>query len=635
MSAILGFAGNTPQPVSLRRLRRQLQLLEHSGLEDQGILLQKGSELSLFPGKPHADTPDASNTAAPDSNAATTMLSGCRFRPEFRCASLPAEGADKQAFLAFDGHLDNEPEIRRELQVLGHDLRNGSQLDVLLVALSHWGSDSLSRLTGTFAIAFLNLRSRRLLLARDSYGTRPLYFAHRSGWGIYFASRIQALREAFSMGTRVNRASLFRYLAYNCMDHAPETFFEGIDQVPVGHCLEVPLDKPEQFSTIDYRRPLRAHVNFKPEAATETIREMVIRSVASQVAGQNAVGAALSGGFDSSFVTAAFGYTQPLEQLRLYTCVPTTKSGPFSRSEERWAVLAAEGLKRPLDRIRVTSGDLAANFEPIIRLQEEPFSSPVVFAQWQLFRAAQSDGVRLMLSGQGGDTIFKVSNEQILLALIEHLRRGRLRSAAAFVRAVDQIPGGGIARLAASAAKMGMPEAAQVIRKRLRRLRTPDWLKQDWFGLNSASMQDRQGFPMLRFEHLNSTACFILNRMPLLTTEIHDFISSVSPGLLVTADQPIKSLECAAMRGMVPDAILSRKERAGFPVPVTEWLDELVPWVDSYIAEVEGFPFLLGNRVRQIWQRIRINNNSVPAAFLIWRWVFLAGWLRFCGVRLN
>jgi hypothetical protein len=240
-----------------------------------------------------------------------------------------------------------------------------------------------------------------------------------------------------------------------------------------------------------------------------------------------------------------------------------------------------------------------------------------------------------MLSGQGGDTIFKVSNEQILLALIEHFRRGGLRSAAAFARAVGQMPGGGIARLAAAAARTRMPEAAQVIRKRLRRMRSPDWLNQDWFGLDAASMQDRQGFPMLRFEHLNSTACSILNRMPLLTTEIHDFISSLSPGLLVTAEQPIKSLECAALRGMVPDAILSRKERAGFPVPVTEWLDELTPWVDSYLVEVAGFPFLLGNRVRQIWQRIRVNNNSVPAAFLIWRWVFLAGWLRYCAVRTN
>jgi asparagine synthase (glutamine-hydrolysing) len=614
-------------PVSLERLWRPFGPLGGRQFEGQGVLLHKGSEVSLFPRRPPFDCPDA--LTSPDT--ATAMLFGCQVGSDFRRA---VEGTDQRGLLAFDGHLDNEPEIRRELQGLGHDLRNSPQLDVLFVALSRWGSDSLSRLDGTFAITFLDLRNRRLILARDPYGTRSLYFARQHGWGIYFASRIGALLETFSVNGRVNRASLYRYLAYNCMDHAPETFFEGIDQVPAGHSIEVPLDKPEQLSIINYRRPLRVGVSLNLEAATEILRGMVVRSVASQVAGGNTVGAALSGGFDSSFVAAAFGYTQPAEHLRLYTCVPATKSGHFSGSEEHWAVLAAEGLRRPLGRIRVTSDELAAHFESIVRLQEEPFSSPVVFAQWQLFRAAQRDGVRLMLSGQGGDTIFRTSDEQILLALIAQLRRGSLRSAAVLLRAVSRIPGVSIVRLAAVAATRGMSEDTHVLRKRLRPW-SPDWLKRDWFGLDSASMRDRQGLPMLRFEHLNSTACSILNRMPLLTTAIHDFVSSLPPELLVTADQPMKSLEFAAMRGMVPDAILSRKERAGFPVPVTEWLDELSPWVDSYMAEVEGFPFLLGNRVRQIWQRVRINNNSLPAAFLIWRWIFLAGWLRYCAVSLN
>ena len=140
---------------------------------------------------------------------------------------------------------------------------------------------------------------------------------------------------------------------------------------------------------------------------------------------------------------------------------------------------------------------------------------------------------------------------------------------------------------------------------------------------------------MLRFEDRNSTACSILNRMPLLTPEIHDFITSLPPELLVTADQPIKSLECAAMRGMVPEAILGRKKRTGFPVPVAEWLVELAPWVDSLMAEVERFPFLDRNQVRPIWQGVRSNNGSVPAAFLIWRWIFLVGWLNYFAMRLD
>ena len=130
-------------------------------------------------------------------------------------------------------------------------------------------------------------------------------------------------------------------------------------------------------------------------------------------------------------------------------------------------------------------------------------------------------------------------------------------------------------------------------------------------------------------------ACSLLNRMPLLTTELQDFVSSLPSEYLITRNQPMKSIESAAMQGMVPNAILARKERSGFPVPVREWLDELAPWVDINMAEIERFPFLEPRRVRQIWESVRSLNKSMSRAFLVWRWVFLAGWVRHCNISLD
>jgi len=635
MSGILGFAGNRPQAVSLERMWRALRLLDHRGVEGEGVLLHNGEGFSGFPLTPASHATDDSNARPFEGDTARAMLCCCLTGLEFAPAAAPQSGANKRAFLAFDGRLDNEPELGRELQALGEDQRNGSTTDLLLAVYERWGSDWLSHLTGTFAIAYLNLRKRRLLLARDPYGTRPLYFARQPGWGVYFASQIGALLEMAPLERRVNRASLYRYLAYNCMDHAPETFFEEIEQVPAGGCVEISLDKPTEISISNYQRGARTPTDLTRDAAAQTLRDLVVRSAAAQAGGQQAVGVALSGGFDSSFVAAAFGCTEPPERLRLFTCVPTTKSRPFSRSEERWAVLAAEGLKSPLRKICVTSEELPASFESIVRLQEEPFSSPVVYAQWQLFRAAQGDGVRLMLSGQGGDTVFQVSKEQMVQAVLVHLRHGRLGYAASLLKSVSHVPGHSALRLGIAAARMSLFKDANAIRKGLGRPRTPDWIKPSWFALDFAGMEDGPGIPMLRFEDRNSTACAILNRMPLLTPAIHGFVASLPPELLVTVDQPIKSLECEAMRGMVPDAILGRKERTGFPVPVAEWLVELAPWVDSLMAEVERFPFLDGSQVREIWQRVRSKNGSVSAAFLIWRWIFLAGWLNYFGTRLD
>jgi hypothetical protein len=86
------------------------------------------------------------------------------------------------------------------------------------------------------------------------------------------------------------------------------------------------------------------------------------------------------------------------------------------------------------------------------------------------------------------------------------------------------------------------------------------------------------------------------------------------------------------MKGLVPDAILARKERFGFPVPLREWLVELAPWVDMNIAEMERLPFFEPGRVRQIWERVQSADKSITSAFLIWRWVFLAGWMRVFNV---
>jgi len=89
------------------------------------------------------------------------------------------------------------------------------------------------------------------------------------------------------------------------------------------------------------------------------------------------------------------------------------------------------------------------------------------------------------------------------------------------------------------------------------------------------------------------------------------------------------------MRGLVPDAILTRTERLGFPVPVREWLRELEPWVDMNMKELERFPFFEPGEVRQIWDRVRSGGQSTLDAFLVWRWVFLAGWIRVFDINLD
>jgi asparagine synthase (glutamine-hydrolysing) len=638
MSGILGFAGNTLQAVHVGQLRRALRSLEQWGRDDRSILLFNNSGpssafLDATSERSHSSpvTSDAAN------DMATAMLACCHLPEEDRASKRGQylESANCRVFLACDAVIDNGPELSQELQKLGHDLRSSSPREILLAALEQWGSDGLPRVRGSFAFAALNFHRRSLILARDAFGTRPLFYSHPDSTRLFFSSQIAALLELTSAAPRVNRASLYRHLAHNIMDHAPETFFAGISQVPPGHYLEASLDKPSEFSVTPYRRVVPVQTKLSFEEAAQRLRELVISSVTSQVGAQDSLGAAHSGGFDSSFVIAAFEHTHSEAQLQLYTCIPLVRNGTFAQSEETWADLAAAGFRSSINKVRVSSEGLPGEFASLVCLQEEPFSSPVVFAQLQLFRAAQDNGVRMMLSGQGGDTLFATSADQLLRAVLAHLRRGRWGNATSLLKAGAQLPQWSFQQLARAAMRTVLPGGLPAFARRLARTPHPDWLKVGWFELDSIKPLRDPSLPMLRFEDRNSVACSILNRMPLLTVELQDFVRSLPAEYLVRADQPIKSIECAALRGLVPDAILERKERSGFPVPVKEWLDELGPWVETNITEISCLPFLEPRRVRQVWESVRLQNTSVSAAFLVWRWIFLAGWLRHMNVRLD
>ena len=638
MSGILGFVSERPQTIHVGRLRRALRSLEQRGPDDYGVILANDfgtSRLFLDATSERVHSP-ASNPPAPNESA-TAMLACCLLReenPSFTPGNS-LESSDGRVLFAFDGLIDNSLELNRQLQKEGYQAQSNLRLETLLAVVDQWGPDSLSRVTGSFAFAQLDLRRRSLILARDAFGTRPLYYSQPVGGALFFGSQISALLELTGATPRVNRTSLCRYLAHNIMDHAPETFFAGIAQIPAGHYLLASLDRPTEFSVTRYRRIAPARTNLTFGDAADCLRELVVGSVKSQVGTHEALGAAHSGGFDSSFVIAAFERAQPGAQLQLYTCLPVVKNGNFSQSEEAWADLAASGFRSTINKVRVSAEGLPRAFDALVYLQEEPFSSPVVFAQLQLFRAAHANGVRLMLSGQGGDTVFAGSTDHLLRGVLSHLRRGHLGRAIASLKAGAQLPQGSFRQLIHATARTVLPRALRGLARRFRASAHPEWLHKEWFELDFDEPTWDLGLPMLRFEDRNAIACAMVNRMPLLTVELQDFVRSLPPEYLVTASQPKKSIESAAMRGMVPDAVLARRERSGFPVPVREWLYELAPWVEMNITEIERLPFLEQSRVRQVWESVQSGNTSVTAAFLVWRWIFLAGWLRYMNVRLD
>src|SRR2546429_819055 len=202
---------------------------------------------------------------------------------------------------ALNGEIYNFRALRHDLQRLGHHLRTRSDTEVIVHAYEEWGEDCVHHLDGMFALAIWDGGQRTLLLARDRMGEKPLYY-HAGPDAFVFGSELRALLEHPAVPRELSLESLFRYLSFEYV-HAPHSILAGIEKLAPGHLLTVsPGSKPRITSYWD--------LSFAPDESLDAaewaraLREQLERSVRAQLVSDVPLGLFLSGGIDSSAVTA-------------------------------------------------------------------------------------------------------------------------------------------------------------------------------------------------------------------------------------------------------------------------------------------------------------------------------------------
>ena len=151
----------------------------------------------------------------------------------------PMTSADGSVVLTFNGELYNYLELKRELEALGHAFRSRSDTEVAVAALAHWGPAALERFDGMFALAAWYASERKLLLARDPMGMKPLYYTGAIEGGIVFASEIKAFLALEGFSAEINRHSLQQYLEFGYVFDTHETSLSGVSKLPPGHAMEI------------------------------------------------------------------------------------------------------------------------------------------------------------------------------------------------------------------------------------------------------------------------------------------------------------------------------------------------------------------------------------------------------------
>ena len=540
-----------------------------------------------------------------------------------------AVSADGRRMLVLDGEILNARELGVELHAQAPDA------DSLLAAFLAWGPACFPRLIGSFACAVLDSSAGRLTLARDHFGVKSLFHAHH-GETLAFGSTIGVLLPG--LPTRaVDPQALRDFLVDGLTDHSRHTLFAGIRAVPPGHYVTLDLARPEVPEPTAFWLPtLTDEVGLSFPMAAARCRELFDESVRRSRVGR--AGATLSGGTDTSAIVMMLRHhLGPAAEIHTFSYIG--EDGAVS--EEPWIDIINQAAGAVPHKLRFHPDEWTADFEDLVELQGEPFGTIAVSAQHRLYRAAAAAGENVLLGGGGADELL---GGHLSARLASLLRRGSWIAAGRLARR-----GPRVWPTLARAAAMALPErlstfAAGVAQRRLRPWTNWSWLRNRgaapappwWIGDSGPRMLRgllwravRRALPaVLRYEDRNAGTAGMSARFPFLTPALAEFVLSLPEAYLIADDGRGKAVLRAALRGLVPDAVLDRRDKIGFSVPIQAWAQRL-PAVADLLDAAQQIPAVDPRGVAPLLAAIRTGRPlPLRESFVVWRLVGLAAWAR-------
>ena len=313
----------------------------------------------------------------------------------------PMESADGNLVIVFNGEIYNFLDIRRDLVRLGHTFKGTSDTEVALAAYSQWGEACLERFNGMFSLAIWNRKKRRLFLARDRLGIKPLYYSHTK-MGVCFGSELKALMALHGFERRIDPDAFSLYLHYQYIP-APRTIFFDTFKLEPGHFLIYDghqLTKHRWWTPTESRPSNDPIGTIRKEDALRQLDRVLTLAVSDHLISDVPLGALLSGGVDSSIVVAMM--------QKVSDCPVRTFSIGFTEqgfNEAPWARKVAEHLGTVHTELYVSPQDALHTIGQLAEIYDEPFADSSAIPTFLVSKLTR-DQVTVALSGDGGDEQF-------------------------------------------------------------------------------------------------------------------------------------------------------------------------------------------------------------------------------------
>lgn len=325
----------------------------------------------------------------------------------------PMFNEDGQVAVVFNGEIYNFSELRSELEAKGHVFRSRSDTEVIVHGYEEWGDDCVARLWGMFAFAVWDRRRRRMLVARDRFGKKPIIYLHR-GSNLIVASEISALLASGIAGRTADLEALGLFWQLEYIP-APYSAFEDIRKLPGGHAMAFDASglKIWQYYPPREVEPFAGSY----EAAKEQLTDLLLDATRRRLISDVPIGVALSGGIDSATIVAA---ARKLTGRKLVTVTVRPHLDGNDQDEGDFARATARALGTDHHEIRPLP-DFRQSFERIIDNLAEPFAIASVVPAYYLFAALRSMAT-VVITGDGGDELFGGYDHYRLVGIFQALR---------------------------------------------------------------------------------------------------------------------------------------------------------------------------------------------------------------------
>jgi len=584
MCGLFGIINKDKDTINVAELRAAGAALQHRGPDDEGIFVE--AQLGL----------------------AHRRLSifdlGAGGRQPFE---------DWNKVLVFNGAIYNFPEIKIQLTAMGYHFKTATDTEVLLAAYDHWGNNCVHQFNGQWAFAIYDRETQQVFCSRDRLGIKPFYYTVIDNQ-FCFSSEIKAFAQISGWQPTLNPTKAYEYLAHQMHDHTNETMFANVYRLGSGQHLCYSLEEHTFVIDTYYDLTKLKTVATTVTEAVAAFSEKFTQAIELRLRADVQVGAALSGGLDSSAIVLTIPEIK--NNISLSTFSVVYDEAKISERKYVDAVLKNDNLIGHV--LQPTFVDFENARKSILWQQEEPYNGMGVEAQYAMFSAVREAGVKVMLDGQGADEI---------LAGYEKFYLGMLRSNTDLTEKIKmgyqlvrlhQIPWKKSWQdfknyLSKSKANTNFvwlkikPEQAKLFRRS----------KEDTVLAMSKNLISELGLnALLRYEDKNAMAFGIESRVPFLDHKLVEFCLSLPDNLKIRKGIR-KWILRESRKKILPEIILNRYDKLGFATPERTWLSEQK---ESYLEKIK-----INKRLNDLVDKTKL--DEIEDVMILWRIYLLGEWM--------